>query len=199
MRESSTPLLFVIGERSPIPMSEGLQMVVGVPPVLILIGLAAPTRQEVAAIRTGKVIHKFGANNHTAWMTLHFHDRFGVVPFQGEVFYAASKEPEFTDEKLAKLRETLPTGIGIACNIIVVNTRNQRIVAIRLYSWSNALSLAFVDAADKTRFSTPDAADLATDALMEHTTNELADLATLSFELKGVTQHGSGVGSASFQ
>jgi hypothetical protein len=53
-----------------------------------------------------------------------------------------------------------------------------------MYSWSNEMSLAFVAAAEKTRRASIADADSAAHDLMKFSTDELADLGTVRFELK---------------
>jgi hypothetical protein len=176
-----------LGARSPDHAHEGLRISGDTNPLTITIGIADPTAEELAAIQQGSVVHNFGANAFTAWMTLRFY-LDDELKFWGDVFHTACKFPsEYTDDKLAKLRDDLPEGIGLFCVIILVNTVDQRIVALRPYSWSHEMSRAFVDAAEKTRHAAITHVDFETKALMElYSTEELSRLATIRFELNPV-------------
>jgi hypothetical protein len=180
--------MYAIGQRSPIRMTEGL-FIQG-PPLMIMIGIPRPTLSEINVINHGRVLHKFGLNEHTAWLTMHFYDEHDTLGFQGELFFSAGQQPEnFTEEKLAALRADLSGEIGLLCPIVLVDTVDQRIATVRGCSWSHTLSLAFLDAAEKTRNVSPEAATRAAYQLMKHTNDDLAKMADVMFNLAGDTPH----------
>lgn len=176
--------LLAVGAHCPFPVSEGLR-VHQLVPALLVIGIPNPTPAEILAVRTGKIVHRFGANQATAWMTMHFYlTEDPICQFQGELFHSAAYErDQFTDAKLAEYRDELPAGFGIGCTLVLVNTLDRRIVALRLYAWSRDLSLASLDAAEQTRNASIADAEAAASALLKYSTDALATKASLTFEL----------------
>lgn len=183
--------IFSVGQPCPVRVdNDGLQLN-GSVPVMIIIGIESPNPEEVEVIRRGHVSHRFGSNDITAWMTLHFYknptDDHSDAIFKGEVFYCGGAiSEEFTDERLLELRQSLPEGVGIGCTMILVDTDTQIIRTMRMYAWSNVLSHAFLDAAEATRSVDRDTAYNAATNLMDNTTDQLAALATVTFDLSGV-------------
>ncbi len=179
--------LFAVGQRTPVPVVEGLR-ISGPSPLVIMIGIPRPTLAEIKVIDHGAITHRFGWNAATAWLTLHLFDQDRNLEFRGELFHSAGKQPdEFTDAALARMRDDLPEGYGTVCSVVLVDTVNQTVRALRAYSWSNALSLAFLEAAETTRHASPAEADRAADVLLRRSTDELAAMATVTFSLPGYT------------
>lgn len=175
--------LFAVGETCPIPTVAGMQLSEA-PPLVILFGLPRPSQDEIRAVQSGKVIHRLGANAHAAWMTVHVYDAGNSVALLGEVFHSAGKSPDhFTDEGLARMRADLPAGYGLVCSLVLVDTTDQRVTALRAYSWSYELSMAFLASAERTRHVSVAAVDQAIDDLLARSNVELAQAATVTFNL----------------
>lgn len=168
---------FIAGRRSPVEMSEGLRISTS-PPMLITIGIARPNPEELLAFNFGRIIHRFGHDHFTSWMTLHFYIANDLM-YKGEVFHAAGKSPEeFTDQKLRDLRANLSPDRGIACVLVIIDSETQIVATIRMYAWSNELSMAFLNAAEHTRRISPRNSDRrAKDLMQQFSTDDLSRMA----------------------
>ena len=157
----------------------------------IFIGIDDPRPHEIMAIRTGRTEHHFAAaTNGSAYIVLEFFGGWSsrVTPiFAGEVFFSAAKQPgDFTDALLAEARAALPKGLGYLCTINVVNSKTNMVVAMRAYSWSRELSLAFLDACEQSRTVTVADAIRQEKRWLTLTNQQLARQATVRFTLKGI-------------
>ena len=146
---------------------------------MIVVGLIDPRPHEIEAVRTGVIEHRLGRTPATMWMTI----RSEV--YGGDMYFSAAKQPQdFTDAKLAELREKLPSGQGLLCVLVLVNARDNCITAMRAYTWSHRLSHAFLDGCESTRGESESAADRDASNLMNHySVEELAERAKVEFVL----------------
>lgn len=175
-------MLFAVGQSSPTMVEEGLRIHY-IPPLALMIGIPTPATTEMRAINQGTIFHRFGSNDQTSWMTLHFCLQ-GRIIFMGEVFYSAALIDE--EEYQSLIANDIPENVGLACVVVVVDTTNQKVTVTRAYGLSQEISLAFLAAAKKTRQVAPQDVQQASRDLLGHSTWSLANMAQVTFVHKGL-------------